>query len=53
MDVGRPAHRLEVGELTIVGAIQVHRVHVGDHPVVVEAPPDDALAVGEKKGPPS
>ena len=44
--VRRPAHRLEVGDLLGVGAVGVHRPDVGDEPLLVEAAPQDLLAVG-------
>ncbi len=47
--VGRPAHRLEVGDLLLVGAVEVHRPDVGDEALLVEAPPQDLLAVGREE----
>src|SRR5688572_23851868 len=45
MDVGRPAHRLEIRQLPLVGPIEIHRPDVGDQARFIEPPPDDALAV--------
>ncbi len=35
--------------LALVGAVQIHRPDVGDQAAFVEAPPDDALAVGREE----
>ena len=45
-----PAHRAEVGQLPLVGAVGVHRPDIGDQAVLAEAPPDDAGTVGEEEG---
>jgi hypothetical protein len=50
---GCPAHGAELGDLLLFAAVRIHRPDVGDEALLVEAPPDDALAVGEKNGPPS
>ena len=41
----------ELRDLPRVGAVEVHRPDVGDEPLLVEAAPDDALAVGREEGP--
>src|SRR5262245_38555540 len=45
MDIWRPAHRSEVRNLTDVRAVRIHREHIGDEAVGLEATPDDALSI--------
>ena len=45
MEVRRPRHRAKIGEALYVRAVELHRVNVRVHALLVEAPPEDALAV--------
>ena len=47
----RPRHRLEIREPAHVRAVELHREDIGVHPRRIEAPPDDARAVGRKERP--
>ena len=44
----RPRNRLEVCHPPHIGAIRLHGIDIGVHPL--ETPPDDALTIGRKKG---
>ena len=45
----RPRHRFEVRDSFLVRTVELHRPDVGDHSVLLEMPPDDALAVRRKE----
>ena len=51
MEVRRPRHATEVGDLPHVGAIELHREDVGEKAVLFEAAPKNALAVGREERP--
>ncbi len=51
MRVRGPTHRLEVGDLTLVAAVQFHRPQVRDQPCSVEATPNDSLTVRREERP--
>ena len=49
MEVGRPGHTTEVGELSNVGPIELHCENVGDDAVRFETTPQDTLTVGREE----
>ena len=49
MKVRRPRHRAEIRQPPHIATVQAHGVNIGDDTFLIEAAPDDALAVGREK----
>src|SRR5688572_6028795 len=51
MGIGRPGHRFEARDLTLITSIQVHGEDIRDQSVRVEAAPDDSLPIRSEERP--